>query len=180
MEYIYSFDFGILNWIYNNIHCDFLDFFMPLITALGDGGIFFILVSLILIITKKYRKIGITMALAIFFGFIIGNLTLKLLFARIRPYDINPNIILLVDKLSDFSFPSGHTLVAFEFASVTGFYNKKMGIYAYILAFTIAFSRLYLYVHFPTDVICGAILGVIFGFLSFRIVGFIYKKYRLN
>ena len=96
MEYINSFDFGILNWIYENIHCGFLDFFMPLITALGDSGTFFIIVALALIVTKKRRKIGITMALAIFFGFIVGNLTLKPLIARIRPYDINTDVILLV------------------------------------------------------------------------------------
>lgn len=149
---------------------------MPFISKLGNGGLIFIIIAIILVLNKKTRKIGLTVALSLILGLIFGNLIMKPMFARIRPYDINTNIILLVERLKDYSFPSGHTLAAFEFATSIFLYNKKFGTFALIFAFIMAFSRLYLYVHFPTDVLGGLVLGVIFAFISYKIINFIYSR----
>lgn len=172
-----SFDLPILEWIAANLKCGFLDFLMPLITLLGDAGIFWILCSVVLIFIPKYRKIGLGMGVSLLIGLLICNVTLKPLVGRIRPYDyqlqhFQKEIILLVEGLHDFSFPSGHTIASFEAATVLLMNNKKMGIPAMVLAVLIAFSRLYLYVHYPTDVFASVVLGIGIAFLG----NFLVKK----
>ena len=110
--------------------------------------------------------------------YIFGNMLLKNVVARIRPYDVAENITLLVDKLSDYSFPSGHTMAAFEFFTVVCLLPVKKGykVLAGILAFIIAFSRLYLYVHYPTDVLGGMFFGTLFGIMGVRIVDMIAEE----
>ena len=166
-----SFDLPILDWIAANIWCPVLDVAMPIITMFGDAGIFWIAVSVLLMITKKHRKTGIGMALALMMGLLICNIWLKPTVARIRPYDFQmeyfmKEIPLLAGTMHDFSFPSGHTISSFEGAVVICLNNKKLGIAAMILAVLIAFSRLYLYVHYPTDVIFSVLLGTIFAFIG--------------
>ncbi len=171
------FELGILDGIQNIFGSKFLDAVMPIITMFGDGGIFWIALAAILLISKKTRKVGITMGFSLLLGFLVGNVVLKNVVGRIRPYDLNTDFQLLIDKLHDFSFPSGHTLASFE-ASVSIFlHNKKFGIPALVLAFLIAFSRLYLYVHYPTDVLASIILGTGFAVISFIIINALYKKY---
>lgn len=172
-----QFELSILDGIQNIFGSKFLDAVMPIITMLGDGGIFWIAVAVILLFPKKTRKIGLTMGLSLLLGFIVGNLVLKNVVGRIRPYDLNPNFPLLIDKLHDYSFPSGHTLASFEASVAILLYSKKFGIPALVLAFLIAFSRLYLYVHYPTDVLASIILGTGFAILSFFIINKIYEKY---
>ncbi len=171
-----EFELGILNFIRENLACPFLDTVMPIITRFGDGGIFWIALSVIFIIFKKTRKMGICMGLSLLTGFIIGNIILKNVVARIRPYDLNTDIELLVNKLSDFSFPSGHTLASFEAATAIIIHDRKIGIPAIILAVLIAFSRIYLYVHYPTDVLAGMILGIIFAIFACFLVHKIYDR----
>ncbi len=160
-------DLSILSFIAENLKCAFLDFFMPIITMLGDHGIVPIALALVLILIPKTRKTGIAMGIAMALGAIFGNLILKNVIARTRPYDIVEGIELLVPALSDFSFPSGHTLVVFEVATVILKREKRIfGVIAMTLAALVAFSRLYLYVHFPTDVIAGIVLGIAFGLVG--------------
>ena len=166
-----SFDLPILEWIAANLKCGFLDFLMPLITLLGDAGIFWILCSVVLILIPKTRKTGLAMGISLLIGLLVCNVTLKPLVARMRPYvyqrDIlHNNIVLLVEALEDYSFPSGHTIASFEAATALLIGNKKLGIPAMILAVLIAFSRLYLYVHYPTDVIVSIVLGIGIAFLG--------------
>ena len=166
-----SFDLPILDWIAANIWCPVLDVAMPIITMFGDAGIFWIAVSVLFLITKKHRKTGIGMALALIMGLLVCNIWLKPTVARIRPYDFQmeyfmKEIPLLAGTMHDFSFPSGHTIASFEAAVVILLNNKKLGIPAMILAILIAFSRLYLYVHYPTDVIFSVLLGTIFAFIG--------------
>ena len=166
-----SFDLPVLDWIAANLWCPLLDTLMPVITLLGDAGIFWIAVSVLFMITKKYRKTGIGMMLALLMGLLVCNIWLKPAVGRIRPYDFQTEyfakeIPLLVSGMHDFSFPSGHTIASFEAAVVIAMNNKKLGIPAMILAVLIAFSRLYLYVHYPTDVLFSVILGTAFAFLG--------------
>ena len=180
-----SFDLPILDWIAANLWCPVLDVAMPIITLLGDAGIFWIAVSVLFMITKKHRKTGIGMMLALLMGLLVCNIWLKPTVARMRPYDFQmeyflKEIPLLAGAMHDFSFPSGHTIASFEAAVVILLNNKKLGITAMILACLIAFSRLYLYVHYPTDVICSVILGTAFAFLGNFLAGKIMGKLPEN
>ena len=169
-----SFDLPILDWIAANLWCPFLDTLMPIITMFGDGGIFWIAIAVILFLTKKHRKTGLGMAFALAMGLLVCNIILKPGVARIRPYDFQmeyfaKEITLIAGGMHDFSFPSGHTIASFEACTVLMLGNKKFGIPATILAVLVAFSRLYLYLHYPTDVIASVILGTAFGFLGYAL-----------
>ncbi len=177
------FDLPILDWIAANLWCPFLDAVMPLITLLGDAGIFWIAVAVLLLFFPKTRKIGLGMGAALVIGLLVCNATLKPLIARIRPYDyqlehFGVTIKLLIEAQHDFSFPSGHTIASFEAATVLLIHSKKAGIPAMILACLIAFSRLYLYVHYPTDVIASVILGICFGILGNWLVQKAFSLYE--
>ena len=178
-----SFDLPILDWIAANLRCPFLDTVMPLVTKLGDAGIFWIVLAVALLIFPKTRKIGLSMGAALLIGLVICNLTLKPLLARIRPYDyqlehFGKTITSLVATPHDFSFPSGHTLASFEAAIALTVYNRKWGIPAIVLAAVIAFSRLYLYVHYPTDVLFSLILSIGIAFLACWLVKKGYALYE--
>ncbi len=161
MDALNLFEIQFLDWIRENLANGFLDAVMPIITAFADSGLGWIAIAVVLLFFKRTRPVGITMGIALLTGLLIGNLTLKPLVARTRPYDIQTGIALLIEKPHDFSFPSGHTLASFEAAAAIFLYHKKWGIVALCLAVLIAFSRMYLYVHYPTDVLAGAVLGVI-------------------
>ncbi len=174
------FDLPILDWIAEHLSCGFLDKVMPVITLLGDGGIFWIAIAVVMLIFPKTRKAGLSMGAALLMGLVVCNLIMKPAFARIRPYDyqlaeFGRHIPLLIEAQHDFSFPSGHTIASFEGATALFLYNKKLGIPALILAFLIAFSRLYLYVHYPTDVLTSIILGIAFGILGTLLVKKIWQ-----
>ena len=179
IEWITNIDLSILEFIQKNIRCDFLDAIVPPITHLAEKGIFWIAVALILICFKKTRKTGFMVGAALLIGLALGNGVLKNVVGRIRPYDLDGSLLkeadLLVSGLSDFSFPSGHTLASFEAATVLLIRDKRMGIPALVLAILIALTRLYLYVHYPTDVIAGAIFGIAFAVLGVFVVNRIYK-----
>ena len=166
-----SFDLPILDWIQANLKSGFMDVFMPFITKFGDHGLFWMIVAAVLVIFPKTRKTGLGMAFAMIIGLVVCNMTLKPLVARIRPYDLQLQefgitIQLLGERMHDFSFPSGHTIASFEAAVVMLKNSKKLGIPAMILAILISFSRLYLYVHYPTDVIVSIVLGIGIAFLG--------------
>ena len=160
-----------------NLRTPLGDIIVPMITRLGDAGIIWIILTLILLLIPKTRKTGIIMTAALLVDLVLCNLLLKNLVARTRPFDVNTAVQLLVAKPKDYSFPSGHT--AASFASVMALYfagEKKMWKAALVLAVLIALSRLYLYVHYPTDIIGGVIFGSLSGYLGYKIVGWIQKK----
>ena len=177
-----SFDLPILDWIQEHLQCTFLDKTMPIVTLFGDGGVFWIGIAVLLLFFAKYRKTGFSMGMALVLGLVVCNITLKPLVARIRPYDFQlqefgKEISLLISAQHDFSFPSGHTIASFEACTVLLLHDKRMGIPATVLAILIAFSRLYLYVHYPTDVLVSLVLGIAFGLLGSFLVNLIYKKW---
>ena len=179
MSTLLYYDTAILDFIRDNLKCGFLDVLMPYITAIGNGGILYIILALFLIMFKRTRKYGIMLGAALLFGLIFGNLILKNVIARPRPFS-GKEIELLISPPSDWSFPSGHTMASFEMASVVFYMNRKTGYIAILVASLIAFSRLYLYVHFPTDVLGGLLLGTFFGFCAIKLYVFIENKFSLN
>lgn len=179
-----GFDLPILDWIAANLWCPFLDAVMPIVTVLGDAGIFWMLIAAALLLFKKTRRVGLGMGFAMLMGLLLCNLTLKPLCQRPRPYDYQFDtfgklIPLLIERQHDFSFPSGHTIASFEAAGVITLNNRKWGIAALVLACLIAFSRLYLYVHYPTDVLTSVVLGLALAFVGNRLSHRIPDRYLL-
>ena len=153
-------EFEILYAI-NKLHNPILDKIMVAITTIGDAGIFWIILAIVLICIKKTRRCGILMLLSMIAGLIVGNGILKNVIARARPSWIDPSIALLIPNPEDYSFPSGHTLASFDAAIMLFLHTKKWGAVALIIATLISFSRLYLFVHFPTDVLGAILLAVV-------------------
>ncbi|MFQ9514831.1 MAG: phosphatase PAP2 family protein [Eubacterium sp.] len=173
-------DWMILNGIQEIFKCDFMDVIMPQITKLGNAGIIWIAIGLCMLISKKYRRQGFMVLIGLLMGLIIGNGLVKNLVARQRPCWINSDFLLLIPNPKDFSFPSGHTQASVIAATILTMYNRKWGIVVIPLAALIAFSRLYLYVHFPSDVLGGAIMGLIIGVGTFIIGETILRRIELQ
>ncbi len=152
-----------------------MDIIMKFVSFLGSFGILWIVLSSVMFFSKKHKNLGFSLAFNFVFNFISCNLIIKPIVARIRPYEINRMANIIVSAPSDYSFPSGHTLFAFGAATIIFLYNKKAGILMYGFALLMGFSRLYLYVHFPSDVAIGAFLGIIFATVSYKIE----KKYNI-
>ncbi|MBE5039366.1 phosphatase PAP2 family protein [Ructibacterium gallinarum] len=162
---IYSLDWLIFSGV-QKLHCDFLDVLMPFVTMLGNAGIFWIMLTILLLCFPKTRQCGTAMAIMLILTLILGNLVLKPLIARPRPFMLRPELTLLISAPTDFSFPSGHTYAGIGCAVVLIYYYKKAGIAALFLALFIAFSRMYLQVHFFTDIIGGILLGTLCAFFA--------------
>ena len=175
-------EFAFLYFL-QDLHTPLLDKIMLFFTKIGNIGLPWLAVAVILPFFKKTRPCGIAILLSLLLKEIIGNLALKNLIARERPCWIDPSVPLLISAPSSYSFPSGHTFDGFA-ASVSIFlYNKKAGIAAIIVAAAIAFSRMYLFVHFPTDVLASVVLGILVAVFVHRLVEThspqnLYKIYR--
>lgn len=166
-------DLQILLFIQEYFRNPLFDAVMPFLSLIGEGGIIWILVSVPLIISKKYRKYGIMMLIAMLLGFLTGEMVLKNIVCRVRPCNAFPIENMLVSCPQSFSFPSGHSCASFASACIIFIADKRLGVPAFVLAVLIAFSRMYNYVHYPTDVLAGIALGVICALLTY----FIYKKF---
>lgn len=167
MNVIQNADISILLYIQEHIRKEWMNGFWRAITFLGDGGWFWILLAVVLLIMKKTRKAGVAAAIALVIGALITNVCLKNMVARVRPYDTYSALIPIVKRPIDWSFPSGHTCASFASAFVYfRLLPKKYGIPALVLACMIAFSRLYLGVHYPTDVLAGFLIGLLASVLA--------------
>lgn len=166
MELLYEIDFTILNWIQEFIRNDFLDSFFSAITKLGNAGIIWIAIGICLLFFKKYRKAGIFLLAALAVGSLLGEGIIKPLIGRARPFSENKEILLAIAPPSSYSFPSGHSWSSLTAGTFLFLLHKKWGLAALVLGILIAFSRVYLYVHFPSDVITGALCGVATAFLA--------------
>ena len=157
-----------------------LDSIMIVITRFGDGGIGWIVLGILLLCFKKTRKCGLVMLIAMGINFLLGNLFLKTLIASLRPCQVDAGVRMLISTPGGYSFPSGHTLHAFTAATAIFLYYKKSGIAAFVFASLIAFSRMYLFVHYPTDILGGLILGVTMAVLVYRIVQKSNRQKKVN
>lgn len=170
IDYILQADQEILLWIQMYIRHESITPFFRFITHLGDKGIIWIIISVMLLIRKDTRRAGFLSLISLAFSYILVNLFLKNYVARIRPYEYLNELELLIERQRDFSFPSGHASSSFATAVILfQCLKKRTGILALALASMISFSRLYIGVHYPTDVIIGIIIGTIVAILVYQI-----------
>ncbi len=182
MAWLQSIDLTALLWIQNNLRLEWITPFWKAITTLGNGGWFWIVLSCILLIPKRTRLAGICGLLSMGLGFLIANLCLKPWIARIRPYDIEQAVLPLIAPPSDYSFPSGHTTASFACAlSYLRYLPKKVfGVMALILAALIAWSRLYLGVHYPTDILGAVAVALLSSWIIYKLMECIRKAPSLR
>lgn len=165
-----------MNWEFSflyflqELHNPVLDKIMLFFTGLGDNGLLWIGLAVGMLFFKKYRKCAICIGIALVFKEVLGNMILKELIMRDRPCWIDPTVELLIKAPSSYSFPSGHTFDAFAASFTLLLHHKKEGVTAMIVAAVIAFSRMYLFVHFPTDILGGMIFGIGVAVLAYFIV----------
>ncbi|MBD9164471.1 MAG: phosphatase PAP2 family protein [Blautia wexlerae] len=171
MATLQQLDMNILLWIQEHLRVDALTLFWRAVTFLGNGGWFWIVLCVLLICFRKTRKTGVTAAFSLLSGFLITNLLIKNAVARPRPFDTYTQIIPLITRPKDYSFPSGHTCASFAVALVClWMLPGKWGILAVVLAGMIAFSRLYLGVHYPGDVLAGFLVALITSTVACRLM----------
>ncbi len=171
LQLIEKLDFFITHLFSDWINAEFLDTFMVFVTRIADSGAIWIITGAILLCFKKTRKCGFVMLISLLCAFIISEFTIKPIFNRLRPFEAMENLRLIIPPPSGASFPSSHATTSFAAAIVLYRCNKSYGIYALILAFFVAISRVYLCVHFFSDILVGALLGTVIGFLSFKLGG---------
>ncbi|MBR5422310.1 MAG: phosphatase PAP2 family protein [Lachnospiraceae bacterium] len=180
MDAITQWDVNILTYIFEHIQKDWLTPIMTVITHMGKGGGVWIVMIFFLLLFKKTRPIGIACTLGLLINVILCNGVIKPIVARPRPYDLVEALMpaLKVKPQWDYSFPSGHTSASFATTSVLPWMKvkKRFWIPAICLAGLIGLSRLYVCVHYPTDVICGLLLGCLAGFLGFMLYTLVLEK----
>ena len=168
---------SLLEWIQTHLRCEILDALMPVVSRICDHGEVWILLAVILVMVRRYRQSGAAVGCALVMELVACNLILKPLVGRLRPFAVDAAVELLIAPPADASFPSGHTAASFAavFAlKASGCWLWKPGL---VLAAAIAFSRLYLYVHWPSDVLAGALLGAAVGYGGARLVQALARRW---
>lgn len=183
MNVLNLFEANIVLWIQENLRVGFLTPIVQAITVLGDSGIFWIVLTILLLIFKKTRRLGLCCACALLLDLLAVNIAIKPLVNRVRPYNVITDIVALTGQHGDPSFPSGHSAASFACAWVLfRMERKKWGVSALILAALISLSRLYVGVHYPTDVLGGILIGIAVGeagmYLGKKVWNSISKKLR--
>lgn len=165
-----SFELFLLRAMQEHLACGLLDILMPLVTALGNGGALWIISAALLLVRPETRRAGAVMGLSLTLEAFFCNGLLKPLVARPRPFATEPSMVLLISPPGGFSFPSGHTAASFAAAASLYFGKSRLWRPAVLIAGLIGFSRMYLFVHYPSDVLAGAALGILTGWLSDRML----------
>lgn len=183
ITYLKSIDIKMLNLLNRRFRCTLLDKIMPLVTALGNGGLVWFIISAFLIKHKNYRVHGYMVITSLIVTTLIGEGLIKHLIKRTRPFAHMLESKLLISKPITYSFPSGHTASSFAAAGIFLTMDNKLSILVMILASLIAFSRIYLRVHYPTDVVTGIVLGLLCSKLvvtifESEIIGYLNLAYK--
>lgn len=176
ISYLKNIDIKVLRILNDNLRYGILDRIMPMITFLGSGGLVWFIVSIYLISNEETKVQGYMIITSLVVTTILGEGIIKHIIKRARPFVDMIEHKLLISKPITYSFPSGHTASSFAAAGVLVAMNNKLSVYAVILASLIAFSRVYLNVHYPTDVVTGIILGL----LCSKIVLAIFESEVIN
>ena len=171
-------ELGILDWIQLHLRCGFLDWLMPFVSGLSNHGEVWILLAAVLLLIRRQRARGLSAAFALALDLITCNKILKPLIGRIRPFAFRPDLSLLVPPPGDASFPSGPTAAALAVVFALKASGSPLWRPALALAAATAFSRLYLYVHWPTDVLGGVLLGAAVGWAGAKLAEALLKKDR--
>ena len=171
-------EFAILNWIQAHLRGEFLDGFMPAFSRTADHGEIWILSAVLLMLKKGTRKAGASVGCALILNLISCNALLKPLIGRERPFALVPDMELMISPPLDASFPSGHTAASFAVVFALKASGSPLWKPALVWAILMAFSRLYLYVHWPTDVLGGIALGAVVGWIGAKSVQKLISKRR--
>ena len=173
IDIIQSIDASVLMYIQDVIRLPALTAIMVFFSTIGNLGLLWIALGLVLLFPKHTRRAGFDLLICLAIAYIINDLVIKELVARARPYDTIEGLKILVNPLSSYSFPSGHTNSSFASAMVLTLAFGKKGAWAYIPAAMIAFSRCYVGVHYPSDVLAGMIVGTLVAYGVYMLL----KKY---
>lgn len=179
LHFLSELDGGILLWIQEYLRNPVLTPILKVITTLGNVGAIWILLTLLILMMPKTRKVGCMMAAALLSTLLINNILLKNLVARTRPYDVIEGLTYIVRRPKEFSFPSGHAGSSFAAACIMlRRLPRRYGIPAFVLAVLISLSRLYVGVHYPSDVLFGVISGILISYGAEALVERFWKKER--
>lgn len=171
-------ELALLDWIQLHLRCGFLDGLMPFVSGLSNHGEIWILFAAVLLLFRRQRTYGLSAACALTLDLVSCNMLLKPLIGRVRPFAFRPDLSLLVPPPGDASFPSGHTAAAFAVVFALKTAGSPLWLPALALAVVTAFSRLYLYVHWPTDVLGGALLGAAVGWAGAKLADALLRRLR--
>ena len=163
-------EFAVLDWIQAHLRCSFLDAVLPAVSWTANHGELWIILAVVLLLVRGQRKYGAAVACGLVLDLVSCNLLLKPLIGRARPFAVNTAVELLMKAPLDASFPSGHTAASFAAVFALKTAGSPLWKPALAVAIVIAFSRLYLYVHWPSDVLAGALLGAAVGWEGAKIV----------
>ena len=176
MDALNLFELGLLQDLQAALGCPLLDRLTTLVSITGDKGVGMIVLALVLLCIPKTRRVGATVAIALVLDLLLVNVSLKPLFARTRPYDLGIDLNLITHHPSDYSFPSGHTAVSFAAAVALAQAGKRWLVPGLCYATVMGFCRMYLMMHYPTDVVFGAIAGALCGAAAIWVWNYVEAK----
>jgi len=164
LQRIKNFDASLMNWVQAHVRTDFMDRAMLFFTKLGDRGAIWIIYAVICACSVGLRQVSMNLTMCVSASAFLGNFAIKPFFRRTRPCNTDNTRTLLLARPGDSSFPSCHTMTSFAAAVVTAWQaGGLLGVTSFVFASMISFSRVYLYVHYPSDVLAGMALGIATG-----------------
>lgn len=177
LEWLYQVDNTVFLWV-QSLRNPVFDVLMPFFSFLGNYGLIWLIAAVLLLCRKQYRRYGVLLLVALAVGYILGDLVIKNLVERMRPFEAL-GLTPLVPPPESFSFPSGHALSSFASAEVLLYADRRLGTVGFLLAVCIAVSRVYVCVHYPTDVVAGAVIGSAVGCLTVFAGRWIWNNKRI-